>query len=38
MDYRKIISTPKRIKAVISWLMKLGLLSQFSLAAEELYQ
>ena len=38
MDYRKIVSTPKGLKAVTSWLMKLGLLSQFSLAAEELYQ
>ena len=38
MDYRKIVSIPKGLKAVTSWLMKLGLLSQFLLAAEELYQ
>ena len=38
MDYKKVVSTPRDLKAVTSWLMKLGLLSQFLLATEELYQ
>ena len=37
-DYGKAVSTTKGLKAVTSWLMKLGLLSQFSLATEQLYQ
>lgn len=38
MDYRKAVSTPKILKAVTLWLIKLGLLSQFSLATKKLYQ
>ena len=37
-DYEKAVSTSKGLKAVTTWLMKLGLLSQFSLATEQLYQ
>ena len=37
-DYRALVATPKGLQAVTAWLMKLGLLSQFSLAAEQLYQ
>ena len=34
----KAVSTSKGLKAVTAWLMKLGLLSQLSLATEQLYQ
>lgn len=37
-DYRRLISTPKGLRVVTKWVMKSGLLSQFSLAAEQLYQ
>ena len=37
-DYRKLVTTSKGMKLVTKWLMKLGLLSQFSLSTEELYQ
>ena len=36
--YGKAASASKGLKAVTAWLMKLGLLSQFSLATEQLYQ
>lgn len=37
-DYRLLVTTPKGLKAVTAWLMKLNLLPQFSLATEQLYQ
>lgn len=35
-DYRRLLSTPKGLKAAANWLMKTNLLTQFSLAAEGL--
>ena len=37
-DYRTLVTTPDNLKLVTNWLMKLGPLLQFSLAAEHLYQ
>lgn len=37
-DHGTLITTPKGLKIVTTWLMKLCLLSQFSLAMEQLYQ
>ncbi len=33
-DFRRLVTAVKRVKAVVDWFMKTGLLSQFSLAAE----
>lgn len=33
-----LVSTPKGLKLVTAWLMKSGLLSQFSLGTEQLYR
>lgn len=37
-DYRTLVTTPKGLKAVTKWSMKLGLMSQYSLVTEQLYQ
>ena len=37
-DYRKLITTTKGLKVVTRWLMKSGLVSQYSLVTQNLYQ
>ena len=36
MDFFKILTTPKAIKAVSRWMIDLGALGQYSLAQEQL--
>jgi hypothetical protein len=33
-DFRRLMTTAKRVKAMINWFMKTGLLGQFSLTAK----